>query len=123
MLSQRRQSVRVIETGEMIPMKTPDRLVLDAAFQSGAPLSFHNSYALAGFCGLFDCGKSLVKSDRIVKTRRSAGSVTQIMRHQPVNAGNVARRYSVFEAKVKSRWNLEFAETFLVSPPAFHSQR
>jgi hypothetical protein len=30
----------VIETGEMIPMKTPDQLVLDAVLQSGAPLSF-----------------------------------------------------------------------------------
>src|SRR5882672_5034356 len=39
-LSQRRQTVRVIETGEMIPMKTPDQLVLAAVLQSGAPLSF-----------------------------------------------------------------------------------
>ena len=39
-LSQRRQTVRVIETGEMIPMRTPDPLVLDAVLQSGAPLSF-----------------------------------------------------------------------------------
>jgi predicted dehydrogenase len=39
-LSQRRQAVRVIETGEMCPMKTPDQLVLNAVLQSGAPLSF-----------------------------------------------------------------------------------
>jgi hypothetical protein len=65
----------------------------------------NNSHAFAGFCGLFDCGKSLVKSNRIIKTRRGAGSVTQIMRHQPVHACNVARRYSVFEAKVKRRRN------------------
>jgi len=39
-LSQRRQTVRVIETGEMIPMKTPDQLVLDAVLESAAPLSF-----------------------------------------------------------------------------------
>jgi predicted dehydrogenase len=39
-LSQRRQSVRSIETGEIIPMKTPDQLLLDAVLQSGAPLSF-----------------------------------------------------------------------------------
>jgi len=39
-LSQRRKTVRVIETGEMIPMKTPDQVVLDAVLQSGAPLSF-----------------------------------------------------------------------------------
>jgi predicted dehydrogenase len=39
-LSQRRKTVRVIETGEMIPMKTPDQLVLNAVLQSGAPLSF-----------------------------------------------------------------------------------
>src|SRR5271167_4704852 len=83
----------------------------------------NNSHALAGFCGLFDCGKSLVKSDRIIKTRRSAGSVAQIIRHQPVHARNVARRYSVFEANVKRGRNLEFAETILAPPPAFHSQR
>ena len=79
----------------------------------------NNSHTFAGFCGLFDCGKSLVKSNRIIKTRRSAGSVTQIMRHQPVHACNVARRYSVFEAKVKRRRNLEFAETILAPPPAY----
>jgi hypothetical protein len=56
----------------------------------------NNSHAFGGFCGLFDCGKSLVKSNRIIKTRRSAGSVTQIMRHQPVHSCNVARRYGVF---------------------------
>src|SRR5258708_7723844 len=83
----------------------------------------NNSHTFAGFCGLFDCGKSLVKSNRIIKTRRSAGSVTQIMRHQPVHACNVARRNSVFEAKVKRRRNLEFAETLLAPPPAFYSQR
>jgi hypothetical protein len=56
----------------------------------------NNSHAFAGFCGLFDCGKSLVKGNRIIKTRRSAGSVTQILRHRPVHACNVARRNSVF---------------------------
>ena len=30
----------------------------------------NNSHTFAGFCGLFDCGKSLVKSNRIIKTRR-----------------------------------------------------
>jgi predicted RNA polymerase sigma factor len=35
----------------------------------------NNSHTLAGFCGLFDCGKSLVKSNRIIKTRRSARSL------------------------------------------------
>jgi hypothetical protein len=30
-------------------------------------------HAFGGFCGLFDCGKRLVKSNRIIKTRRSAG--------------------------------------------------
>jgi hypothetical protein len=83
----------------------------------------NNSHAFAGVCGLLDCGKSLVKSNRIIKTRRSAGSVTQIMRHQPVHACKVARRYSVFEAKVKRRRNLEFAETILAPLSAFHSQR
>jgi predicted dehydrogenase len=39
-LSQRRQTVRMVETGEMIPMKTPDQLVLGAVLHSGAPLSF-----------------------------------------------------------------------------------
>jgi predicted dehydrogenase len=39
-LSQRRQTVRVTETGEMIPMKTPDQLMVAAMLQTGAPLSF-----------------------------------------------------------------------------------
>jgi predicted dehydrogenase len=39
-LSQRRQSVSIIETGESIPMKTPDHLMINAVLQSGAPLSF-----------------------------------------------------------------------------------
>jgi hypothetical protein len=39
-LSRRRQTVRVIETGEMIPMRKPDPLVLDAVLHSGAPLLF-----------------------------------------------------------------------------------
>jgi predicted dehydrogenase len=38
-LSQRRQTVRVIKTGEMSPMRTPDQLVLNAVLESGAPLS------------------------------------------------------------------------------------
>src|SRR5258705_7321118 len=69
----------------------------------GTSSASNNSHAFAGFCGLFDCGKGLMKSNRIIKTRRSAGSVTQIIRHQPVHARNVAGRYSVFEAKVKRR--------------------
>lgn len=39
-LSQRRRTVRMIETGEMIPLKTPDQLVLNGVLESGAPLSF-----------------------------------------------------------------------------------
>jgi hypothetical protein len=61
----------------------------------------NNSLTFADFCGLFDCGKSPVKSNRIIKTRRSAGSVTHIMRHQPVHACKVARRNSIFEAKAQ----------------------
>ncbi|WP_168788677.1 Gfo/Idh/MocA family protein [Paraburkholderia aromaticivorans] len=38
-LSQRRQTVSVVETGESIPMKTPDHVMLNAVLQSGAPLS------------------------------------------------------------------------------------
>jgi predicted dehydrogenase len=38
-LSQRRRTVRVAETGEMIPMKTPDQVSLHGVLQSGAPLS------------------------------------------------------------------------------------
>jgi len=38
-LSQRRQTVRVIETGETVEMKTPDHLMANAILRSGAPLS------------------------------------------------------------------------------------
>lgn len=38
-LSQRRQTVRIIETGEMIPMKTPDQVAVHCVLESGAPLS------------------------------------------------------------------------------------
>jgi predicted dehydrogenase len=38
-MSQRRQTVNTIETGESIPMKTPDHLMFNAVLQSGAPLS------------------------------------------------------------------------------------
>ena len=37
------------------------------------PRLSNDSHALDGFCGLFDRGKSLVKSNRTIKTRRSAG--------------------------------------------------
>lgn len=39
LLTQRRQKVRVVETGEMIPMKSPDQVVVGAVLTSGAPLS------------------------------------------------------------------------------------
>jgi predicted dehydrogenase len=39
-MAQRRPTVRVIETGVSIPMKTPDQLSVNAVLQSGAPLSF-----------------------------------------------------------------------------------
>jgi predicted dehydrogenase len=38
-LSQRRHTVRVVETGETIPMKTHDHVMVNATLQSGAPLS------------------------------------------------------------------------------------
>jgi len=38
-LSQRRKTVRIIETGESFPMKTPDHVMVNAILQSGAPLS------------------------------------------------------------------------------------
>jgi len=38
-LSQRRQTVRLIETGKSIPMHTPDHVMINAVLQSGAPLS------------------------------------------------------------------------------------
>ncbi|MFM0336963.1 Gfo/Idh/MocA family protein [Paraburkholderia fungorum] len=40
MMARRRQTVRVIETDEMIPMNTPDQLMVNAVLQSGVPLSF-----------------------------------------------------------------------------------
>ncbi|MBB5423131.1 gfo/Idh/MocA family oxidoreductase [Paraburkholderia sp. CNPSo 3155] len=39
-LSQRRQTVRTIESGEPVQMKTPDHVMANAVLQSGAPLSF-----------------------------------------------------------------------------------
>jgi predicted dehydrogenase len=41
LLSQRRQTVRIVETGETIPMRTPDQVVATAEFASGVPLAFH----------------------------------------------------------------------------------
>jgi predicted dehydrogenase len=38
-LSQRRRTVRVLETGETIPMKTPDQVLVSGVLQGGAPLS------------------------------------------------------------------------------------
>ncbi|SAK62145.1 Gfo/Idh/MocA family protein [Caballeronia ptereochthonis] len=38
-LSQRRRTVRIIETGETVEMKTPDHLMASAILRSGAPLS------------------------------------------------------------------------------------
>jgi predicted dehydrogenase len=38
-LSQRRQTVRLVETGKSIPMQTPDHVMINAVLQSGAPLS------------------------------------------------------------------------------------
>lgn len=38
-LSQRRQTVRAIETGETVQMKTPDHVMANALLRSGAPLS------------------------------------------------------------------------------------
>ena len=40
LLSQRRQTVRIVETGDTIPMKTHDQVMFTAVLQSGAPLSF-----------------------------------------------------------------------------------
>jgi predicted dehydrogenase len=38
-LSCRRQTVSIIETGESVPMKTPDHVMINAVLDSGAPLS------------------------------------------------------------------------------------
>jgi predicted dehydrogenase len=40
LLSQRRSTVRIVETGEAIPMKTPDQVIVAAEFDSGVPLAF-----------------------------------------------------------------------------------
>jgi predicted dehydrogenase len=37
--SQRRRTVRITETGESIPMKTPDQVSVHGVFESGAPLT------------------------------------------------------------------------------------
>jgi predicted dehydrogenase len=41
LLSQRRPTVGVVGTGEVIPMKTPDQVIVAAEFDSGVPLAFH----------------------------------------------------------------------------------
>jgi predicted dehydrogenase len=38
-LSQRRKTVRIVETGDMIPMQTHDHVMVNAVLKSGAPLS------------------------------------------------------------------------------------
>jgi predicted dehydrogenase len=38
-LSQRRQMVSIVETGESVPLKSPDHVMINAVLQSGAPLS------------------------------------------------------------------------------------
>ena len=38
-LSQRRRTVRVLETGETIPLKTPDQVLVSGVLEGGAPLS------------------------------------------------------------------------------------
>ena len=38
-LSQRRQTVRIVDTGDVIPMRTHDQVMFNAVLQSGAPLS------------------------------------------------------------------------------------
>jgi predicted dehydrogenase len=38
-VSQRRKTVRIVETGELIPMQTHDHVMLNAVLKSGAPLS------------------------------------------------------------------------------------
>jgi predicted dehydrogenase len=39
LLSQRRRTVRIVETGDTIPMKTPDQVIVAAEFDSGAPMA------------------------------------------------------------------------------------
>jgi predicted dehydrogenase len=41
LLSQRRQTVRIVETGETILMKAPDQVIVAAEFDSGVPLALH----------------------------------------------------------------------------------
>jgi predicted dehydrogenase len=53
LVSQRRKTVRIAETGEMIPMRTPDQVVATAEFASGVPLGFH-------LRGGFPCGERLM---------------------------------------------------------------
>jgi predicted dehydrogenase len=38
-LAQRRQTIRVVETGELIPMRTPDQVLVNGLLQSGAPIA------------------------------------------------------------------------------------
>lgn len=47
-LSQRRRRLRVIETGEMVSLKTPDQVLMNGVLRSGAPLSLHLRGGLPG---------------------------------------------------------------------------
>jgi hypothetical protein len=40
LLSQQRSTVRIVETGKAIPMKTPDQVIVAAEFDSGVLLAF-----------------------------------------------------------------------------------
>jgi predicted dehydrogenase len=52
LLSQRRRTTRVIETGETIPMKTPDQVLVNGLLESGAPLSMQLRGGLPRGAGL-----------------------------------------------------------------------
>src|SRR5580704_1190508 len=80
LVSQRRSTVRIVETGEAIPMKTPDQVIVAAEFNSGVPLAFHLRGASP--VGRGSCGRSAVPSG-IYEFRRRSNRFIQISTSPP----------------------------------------
>ena len=76
-LSQRRQTVRVIETGETVEMNTPDHLMANAILRSGAPLSLQLRGGLPrgrSCCGRSTVARAICASPRGMNTSRRSTS-------------------------------------------------
>ena len=77
-----------------------------------------HSHPLTRFRRLFNCVKGLVKSGCVFEIGGCMRAMTQILRHQSVDARNITRRDSILDSKVVRRRNLERGVTLLaLSPP------